>query len=414
MKLTGWFSQDKITDNSKVQTTDTQNAEQVSRQIRTLVPGQTIRGEVVSREGNNAQIRLLQDVLIDARVDADIRLDLGQNITFQVKNNGQVLSLSPLFTNMATEGTVLKALEMASLPTNESTVAMTKQLMEAGFPIDKNTLQQIWHESNVFPEAVIEDIVNLHRLELPVTEENLTQMASYRNLTYQLTEGISAVAESLNSTLQGLTTNGEIEQVATIYGHILELLIPGEENPEAQRATVQFPDSEQTETVLQPGEPMSQTKEAIAHTDTVVTNGNAGSIKNYASYTENDRGRNETGRCRRSGVKAVKTGIGDQGHCFTAQCFTEFQNSGIAGRIVAGCMEYPTGGCGIFGEGGRTLSETWKTVKESGGSSGRKRTKQFQRFSGGDKFKPECGLFTADQPDVCLYPAPASFAAGGT
>ena len=25
MKLTGWFSQDKITDNSKVQTTDTQN-----------------------------------------------------------------------------------------------------------------------------------------------------------------------------------------------------------------------------------------------------------------------------------------------------------------------------------------------------------------------------------------------------
>lgn len=57
----------------------------MSRQIRTLVPGQTIRGEVVSREGNNAQIRLLQDVLIDARVDADIRLDLGQNITFQVK-----------------------------------------------------------------------------------------------------------------------------------------------------------------------------------------------------------------------------------------------------------------------------------------------------------------------------------------
>ena len=273
MKLTGWFSQDKITDNSKVQTTDTQNAEQVSRQIRTLVPGQTIRGEVVSREGNNAQIRLLQDVLIDARVDADIRLALGQNITFQVKNNGQVLSLSPLFTNMATEGTVLKALEMASLPTNESTVAMTKQLMDAGFPIDKNTLQQIWHESNVFPEAAIEDIVNLHRLELPVTEENLTQMASYRNLTYQLTEGITAVAESLNSTLQGLTTNGEIEQAATIYGHILELLIPGEENPEAQRATVQFPDSEQTETVLQPGETMSQTKEAIAHTDTAVTNG---------------------------------------------------------------------------------------------------------------------------------------------
>ena len=90
MKLTGWFSQDKIADNSRVQTPNNANTEQVNRQIRALVPGQTLRGEVVSREGNNAQIRLLQDVLVDAKVDADIRLDLGQNITFQVKSNGQI------------------------------------------------------------------------------------------------------------------------------------------------------------------------------------------------------------------------------------------------------------------------------------------------------------------------------------
>ena len=224
MKLTGWFSQDKIADNSRVQTPNSANTEQVNRQIRALVPGQTLRGEVVSREGNNAQIRLLQDVLVDAKVDADIRLELGQNITFQVKNNGQTLNLSPLFTNMATEGTVLKALDMASLPVNENTVAMTKQLMDAGLPIDKNTLQQIWHESNAFPDAEILDLVNLHRLELPVTEENITQMASYRNLTHQLTAGIAETGESLTNMLQGLVESGDIEQAATIYSEVLELL----------------------------------------------------------------------------------------------------------------------------------------------------------------------------------------------
>lgn len=224
MKLTGWFSQDKIADNSRVQTPNNVNTEQVNRQIRALVPGQTLRGEVVSREGNNAQIRLLQDVLVDAKVDADIRLELGQNITFQVKNNGQTLNLSPLFTNMATEGTVLKALDMASLPVNENTVAMTKQLMDAGLPIDKNTLQQIWHESNAFPDAEILDLVNLHRLELPVTEENITQMASYRNLTHQLTAGIAETGESLTNMLQGLVESGDIEQAATIYSEVLELL----------------------------------------------------------------------------------------------------------------------------------------------------------------------------------------------
>ena len=224
MKLTGWFSQDKIADNSRVQTPNNANTEQVNRQIRALVPGQTLRGEVVSREGNNAQIRLLQDVLVDAKVDADIRLELGQNITFQVKNNGQTLDLRPLFTNMATEGTVLKALDMALLPVNENTVAMTKQLMDAGLPIDKNTLQQIWHESNAFPDAEILDLVNLHRLELPVTEENITQMASYRNLTHQLTAGIAETGESLTNMLQGLVESGDIEQAATIYSEVLELL----------------------------------------------------------------------------------------------------------------------------------------------------------------------------------------------
>ena len=224
MKLTGWFSQDKIADNSRVQTPNNANTEQVNRQIRALVPGQTLRGEVVSREGNNAQIRLLQDVLVDAKVDADIRLEMGQNITFQVKNNGQTLNLSPLFTNMETEGTVLKALDMASLPVNENTVAMTKQLMDAGLPIDKNTLQQIWHESNAFPDAEILDLVNLHKVELPVTEENITQMASYRNLTHQLTAGIAETGESLTNMLQGLVESGDIEQAATIYSEVLELL----------------------------------------------------------------------------------------------------------------------------------------------------------------------------------------------
>lgn len=270
MKLTGWFSQDKITDNSRVQATGSTSTEQVNRQIRTLVPGQTLRGEVVSREGNNAQIRLLQDALIDAKVDADIRLELGQNITFQVKNNGQVLNLSPLFTNMATEGTVLKALDMASIPVSDTTVTMTKQLMDAGLPIDKNTLQQIWHESNAFPDAAIEDIVNLHRLGLPVTGENITQMASYRNLTHQLTEGIADTAESLTNTLQSLVESGDIEQAATIYSEILDLVLSENENNgtgevmEGQQAA-QPAGPEQTTAV-------GETQEAVSHsTGTEVT-----------------------------------------------------------------------------------------------------------------------------------------------
>lgn len=260
MKLTGWFTQDKIADNNRIQIPDSENVEQANRQIRTLVPGQTLRGEIVSREGSNAQIRLLQDVLIDAKVDADIRLELGQNITFQVKSNGQTLNLSPLFTNMATEGTVRKALDMASLPTNENTVAMTKQLMDAGLPIDKNTLQQIWHESNTFPDAEIMDIVNLHRLELPVTEENISQMASYRNLTHQLTEGIADASEALTATLQQMVAGGDVEQAAGLYQAITDLLLAeGEVSGVAD--TVQAENTQRLQTIVEENPEILQPEE---------------------------------------------------------------------------------------------------------------------------------------------------------
>lgn len=263
MKLTGWFTQDKIADNNRIQTSDSENTEQANRQIRSLVPGQTLRGEIVSREGSNAQIRLLQDVLIDAKVDADIRLDLGQNITFQVKSNGQTLNLSPLFTNMATEGTVRKALDMASLPTNENTVAMTKQLMDAGLPIDKNTLQQIWHESNSFPDAEIMDIVNLHRLELPVTEENISQMASYRNLTHQLTEGIADAFEALTATLQEMVAGGNVEQAAGLYQAITDLLLAeGEVSGVAD--TVQAENTQTLQTIVEENPKVLQPEEISA------------------------------------------------------------------------------------------------------------------------------------------------------
>lgn len=260
MKLTGWFTQDKIADNNRIQIPDSENAEQANRQIRTLVPGQTLRGEIVSREGSNAQIRLLQDVLIDAKVDADIRLDLGQNITFQVKSNGQTLNLSPLFTNMATEGTVRKALDMASLPANENTVAMTKQLMDVGLPIDKNTLQQIWHESNTFPDAEIMDIVNLHRLELPVTEENISQMASYRNLTHQLTEGIADASETLTATLQEMVAGGDVEQAAGLFQAITDLLLAEGEAP-GVADTVQAENTQRLQTIVEENPEILQPEE---------------------------------------------------------------------------------------------------------------------------------------------------------
>lgn len=207
-------------------TGDSASAERLNRQIRALTPGQTIHGEIVSRNGNEVQIRLSKDMILNARLDQVMNLELGRGMTFEVKNNGSSLTLSPLFANTATDENVLKALSQASLPVNGTTVEMTQLMMEAGMSIGKDSLNRMFRDAALFPEARIRDIVDLHSLGLPVNEENLTQMASYRNLTHQLVTGMNNILDGIPQLLQDMVQNGDIGQAAGLYTELL--LLAGE------------------------------------------------------------------------------------------------------------------------------------------------------------------------------------------
>lgn len=223
MKLTEFFTGDKqITDPGRAQQNTVRN-DAVSRQIRSMIPGQTIQGEVVSKNGNEVQIRLSDDLMLQARLDQNMNLEIGKNMTFEVKNNGKVVTLSPLFTNVATDANVLKALDMASLPINESTVSMTKQMMEAGLSIDRNSLQQVYREMNLFPQAQVSDIVNLHKLQMPVNENNLAQMEAYRNLNYQLETGLNEVLDAIPGVFAQLLEDQDAEGISRLYSQMVQM-----------------------------------------------------------------------------------------------------------------------------------------------------------------------------------------------
>ena len=106
--------------------------EDIARQIRALIPGQTIQGELVSRNGSDVLIRLTEEFLLNAKLDQNMNLEVGKNLTFEVKNNGRTLTLSPLFTNVATDANAVKALDMAGIPVNEETLTMTREMMKEG------------------------------------------------------------------------------------------------------------------------------------------------------------------------------------------------------------------------------------------------------------------------------------------
>lgn len=227
MKLSQLFSKEQHTDSTRIQVNSTKVA-QLNRQIRSLVPGQTISGEIMGRNGGEVQIKLSEDLVLSARVDKNISMEIGQNMTFEVRNNGSTLSLSPLFTNVSADMNVLKALDMAGIVVNETSVAMTEQLMAAGLPVNKNMLQQIMREISSFPGAEISDIIHLHKLQMPVNEANIGQMSSYRNLTHQLMGGMEEVLNALPEVLDELVEKGDMAGASGLYREIFMLVQEGE------------------------------------------------------------------------------------------------------------------------------------------------------------------------------------------
>lgn len=201
-----------------------QQSSVLQKEIRALSPGQILSGQILERSGE--ELKLLvnfggSELELQARLEQNIALAMGKNILFQVKNNGSTLSLSPLFENMGMEANAQKAIEMASLPMNDTSMQLTGQLMREGMPIDKETLQNFYREATAFADAEITDIIDLHKLGMEVNQENLEQLSSYKNMTHQLMGGINELSLQLPQLLQEMASQGLDEEI----GRLLESLL---------------------------------------------------------------------------------------------------------------------------------------------------------------------------------------------
>ena len=198
-----------------------------AEQIKYVKSGQTLNGEVIAKNGSEVQIRLDGDMVIHARLEKDMNVSVGQNMTFEVqtfgKTDGQtVIALRPLYENLTQDANTVKALTAAGIPVNNETAAMVAGLMKEGMSIDVSSLQSLYKDMMSFPEAGLLDLVSLHKLEVPVTEENLRQIAGYRNLEYQILNSVETLAEETADTLLNLVDTSP-EQAGRLLFDILRI-----------------------------------------------------------------------------------------------------------------------------------------------------------------------------------------------
>lgn len=214
----------KNADTTKTNSTSSgERGSRIQAEIRNYMPGQKIQGEVIAKDGNTVQIAVDKDMILAARLERDLNIALGQNMSFEIKsNNGSVVSLTPLYANMANEATILKALSAAGLSQSAENIQMVSEMMKEGMPINKESIAQASRQLVDFPQANPSSVVQMIRLGLPITELNIQQFEQYKNYNHQMLQSIDQIMAELPQVGQSLLAEGQDAQAVAFYEQIIK------------------------------------------------------------------------------------------------------------------------------------------------------------------------------------------------
>ncbi|MBO4608660.1 MAG: flagellar hook-length control protein FliK [Lachnospiraceae bacterium] len=184
--------------------------------------GDTFSAKVVNTSGENVTLRLSNGNLVNAKLSSDMNISEGQTVSFEIRNSGNSIKISPLLTNTSADISVLKALDQASLPVNDTSVAMTTEMMKAGLSIDRQSLAGMYESILNNPGAKISDAVDLAKLGLQINEANLSNIESYKNLSYQIDQGMQTIAEKTDQALMDLVSGGDTAGASKVMSSLIE------------------------------------------------------------------------------------------------------------------------------------------------------------------------------------------------
>ena len=168
-----------------------------------LSAGSTVTGEIVEKDGNEVTIRLSDDRTVSAKLQGNANIEVGMKMTFEVaKGSGNQLSLRPLYSNLANNNAAVSALRAAGLPINDTTLAMTDRMMTESMPVNRAALAQMFRNVSTHSNVSPESIVQMTKLNMPLTDSNVIQFDNYRNFEHQITNDLQNTADGVAALLK--------------------------------------------------------------------------------------------------------------------------------------------------------------------------------------------------------------------
>lgn len=203
---------------------DSALAAKILKTVLALRAGDSLQGELVSVNGKDISLLLGDSVLLNAKMDKELMLTPGQKMSFIVDSNQNgKLSLKPLFANTGMEQNAMKALDAAGIPVTDKTLALAEEMMRQGMPVNKQSLGAVYRQMGMYPDAQISDLVMLHKMDIPVTEENLSMMRLYQTNQHYLFSDLQSLSSQTADFLSEMVQSQSVDAAQSFIKGFLDI-----------------------------------------------------------------------------------------------------------------------------------------------------------------------------------------------
>lgn len=175
--------------------------------------GAVFKGRILDIRGDGVTIDVGEG-FINARFQGDLSLSIGQDLQFTVRENsdGKVV-IAPFYPDGVLTGenvALYKALEGAGMPATDINIDTVLTMLSEQMPVDKDSVHAMLAQVHRFPETSPETIVMMHKLQIPLTEQNIQSFTDWQKGQFTFTQEMASFAKQV---ADGIEQTGMLDSV---------------------------------------------------------------------------------------------------------------------------------------------------------------------------------------------------------
>lgn len=164
--------------------------------------GQTFTGQIVDVNGSQVTIQMEGNLMLQARMSETVNLNMGDTIAFLVKeNSGNTVMIQPLVSDLQAmkNQTIFDLLEKNQLSPSDKNYQIAETLLNENMPVDRASMQKVLQQAYKYPDASIQTLVSMNKMQLPVTEQTIAGFEQYQTNQHAMMQALSGMTEEITA-----------------------------------------------------------------------------------------------------------------------------------------------------------------------------------------------------------------------